>query len=104
YTATAFGDNFSGWGTPTILIETGSLFGKEETFLVQMNFVAYMTALHALATGSEATMSTAPYLNLTENASGSLVTTVFRRANIVRGTSPVMITPGDISAVAQRRR
>ena len=104
YTPTAFGDNFSGWGTPTILIETRSLFGKDEFFLVKMNFIAYMTALHALATGSEATLSTAPYLSLIENGSGSLVTTVFRRANIVRGTAPMMITPGDISTVAQRRR
>ncbi len=104
YTSTAFGDNFSAWGTPTILIETGSLYGKDEFFLVKLNFVAYMTALQALATGSEATVSTAPYLSLVENGAGSLVTTVFRRANIVRGNSPVMITPGDISAVAQRRR
>jgi hypothetical protein len=104
YTPTAFGDNFSGWGTPTILIETGALFGKDELFLVKLNFIAYMTALQALATGSEAALSTAPYLGLVENGSGSLVTTVFRRANIVRGTAPMTITPGDISAVAQRRR
>jgi hypothetical protein len=104
YTPSAFGDNFSAWGTPTILIETGALFGKDELFLVKLNFVAYMTALQALATGTEATFSTGPYLSLVENGSGSLVTTVFRRANIVRGTAPMMITPGDISAVAQRRR
>jgi hypothetical protein len=34
YTSTAFGDNFSAWGTPVILIETGALYGKDEMFLV----------------------------------------------------------------------
>lgn len=104
YTASAFGDNFSAWGTPTILIETGSLFGKDEMYLVKMNFIAYMTALQAIAMGTETTLSTAPYLSLIENGSGSLVTTVFRKGNIVRGMMPITISPGDISAVAQRRR
>src|SRR5437762_7851036 len=55
WTPTAFGDNFSAWGTPTILIETGALNGKDEMFLVKLNFIAFMTALDALASGSEKT-------------------------------------------------
>lgn len=52
WTPTAFGDNFSAWGTPVILVETGALHGKDEKFLVKMNFVAYLTALRSIVTGS----------------------------------------------------
>lgn len=104
YTPSAFGDNFSGWGTSTILIESGQLYGKDELFLVKMNFIAFMTALQALATGSEATQSTTPYLSLVENGSGSLVTYVIRRGTIVRNLAPTIMAIGDISAVTERRR
>jgi len=55
WTPSAFGDNFSAWGTPTILIETGALHGKDELYLVKMNFIAFLTALNSIATGSEKT-------------------------------------------------
>lgn len=109
YTPNAFGDNFSASGTPTILIETGALHGKDEMFLVKMNFVAFMAALQSLATGSEATLSAVPYLSLIPNGSGNLVSVIFRRANIVN-TSPaplgrvVSFSLGDIAAVTERRR
>ena len=61
WTPTAFGDNFSAWGTPVILVETGALHGKDEMFLVKMNFVAFMAALESLATGSERTQSPLGY-------------------------------------------
>ncbi len=102
YTATAFGDNFSAWGTPVILIETGALHGKDEMFLVKMNFVALITAVQSIATGSEKTQSPAPYLSLPENGSGNLVNYVFRNASTVNGTEVRAI--GDISAVTARRR
>ena len=101
YTATAFGDNFSAWGTPVILIETGSLYGRDEMFLVKMNFVAFMTVLQSLATGSERTQDPSPYLSLIENGSGGLVNFVFRRANIVNASSAAI---ADIAASIERRR
>jgi hypothetical protein len=109
YAPTAFGDNFSAWGTATILIETGSLYGKDEMFLVKMNFVAFMTALEALATGSEATQSTSAYLSLVGNGSGNLVNVIFRNANIVKtsslpGEPTAVFSIGDIAGVAERRR
>ncbi|MFN0141578.1 MAG: M14 family zinc carboxypeptidase [Pyrinomonadaceae bacterium] len=111
WTPTAFGDNFSAWGTPTILIETGALHGKDEMFLVKMNFVAFMTALHAIATGSERQQSPQPYLSLLENGSGNLVNFIFRQANIVttKAATDAMamttqITIADIVAVTDRRR
>ncbi len=104
WTPTAFGDNFSAWGTPTILVETGALYGKDEMYLIKMNFVAYLTALNVLATGSERNYDPAAYVNLPENASGVLVHLVFRNANIVERNSPTTIKTGDIAAVFERRR
>ena len=109
FTATAFGDNFSAWGTPTILIETGGLHGKDEMYLVKLNFIAYLTAFQAIASGSEATQTTQPYLALANNSSGLLSNFVFRRANIV-SRDPIfdppvsVISVGDISGVIERRR
>lgn len=104
WTPTAFGDNFSAWGTSTILIETGSLYGRDEMFLVKLNFVSYLTALNLLATGDGRVTDTSPYLNLPENGSGSLVNFIFRRANIVNSGLLPSTTVGDIAAVTERRR
>ncbi|CAN5420443.1 hypothetical protein BH10ACI2_BH10ACI2_05770 [soil metagenome] len=101
---TAFGDNFSAWGTPTILIETGALHGKDEMYLVKMNYIAFMTALQSLATGSEKMEDPSIYVKLPENSSGGLVNFIFRRANIIdpTGVTPPVIS--DIAAVTERRR
>ena len=98
WTPTAFGDNFSAWGTPTILIETGALQGKDEMFLVKLNFVAYMTALEALATGAEKTQDVTPYTSLMENGSGGLYNFVFRNASVAGAPS------ADIAVNVQRQR
>ena len=108
WTPSAFGDNFSAWGTPVILIETGALHGKDEMFLIKMNFVAFMTVLQSLATGSEATQDPSPYGQLTWNGSGNLVNVVFRRMNLVKvdPALPTManITIADVAGVTERRR
>ena len=104
YTSTAFGDNFSAWGTPVILIETGALYGKDEMYLVKVNFVAFLTALNSLATGGEANQSPEPYLSLAENSSGTLVNFVFHNANIISSREAISPIVGDIAAVTERRR
>ena len=83
YTATAFGDNFTAWGTPVILIETGALIGKDEMYLVRLNFVAFLTALHVVADGSEKTQDPTPYLSLKGNGSGPVYHIVIRGANVI---------------------
>ncbi|MBV9241329.1 MAG: peptidase M14 [Acidobacteria bacterium] len=107
YTPNAFGDNFTAWGTPTILIETGALYGKDEMFLVKLNFVAFMTALESLATGTEKNESPLPYESLIANGSGVIVNYIFRNANVVNvaapGVSPSIGT-ADIGCVTERRR
>ena len=101
WTPTAFGDNFSAWGTPVILVETGALYGFDEMYLVKLNFVAFITALQSITTGSEKLQDPNPYLTLPHNGSGDLVHFLFRRANIVKQTG---ISIADISVVTARRR
>ncbi len=95
YNPVAFGDNFSAWGTPTILIETGGLNGKEPLFLVKLNFVAYLTALNSLVDGKEKTADPNIYANLPLNTSGRLFNVIFRKANIlnIAKTEPLETEP-----------
>lgn len=103
YTATAFGDNFSAWGTPVILIETGGLHGKDEMFLVKMNFIAFLTALRVVADGSERSVSPINYELLPHNSSGRLYYFIFRNANVIdRISMDVLIA--DIGINVERRR
>lgn len=104
YTATAFGDNFSAWGTPVILIETGALQGKDEMYLVKMNFVGFMIALNSLADGSEKGASSSAYDNLPHNTSGRLYTYIFRNASIIDPQNPDQIVITSIGAIKDRRR
>ena len=103
WTPTAFGDNFSAWGTPVILIETGALHGRDEMFLVKMNFVAILTAMRSLADGSEATFSPANYLDLPANTSGSLYHFIFKNASMIDRTTGPSST-ADIAVNVERRR
>ena len=110
YTATAFGDNFSAWGTPVILIETGALHGRSEMFLVKTNFIAIATALRSLADGSEKSFSPVAYEQLPNNTSGRLMYFIFRNATIPLlktnpdSTQTVEFQTADIGANTERRR
>ena len=104
WTPTAFGDNFSAWGTPVILIETGGLHSRDEMFLVKMNFTAILTALKALSDGSEKNLSPANYEMLPANSSGSLYYFIFRKATLVDRTDPERMVVGDIAVNIDRRR
>ena len=105
YNPIAFGDNFSAWGTPVILIETGGLHDKDEMFLVKMNFVAFLTALQSIADGTEARLSPANYDLLPLNTSGRIVYYMFRKATIINYADPT-VTPfvSDVAVNKERRR
>lgn len=100
----AFGDNFSAWGTPTILIETGALYGKDEMFLVKMNFVAFLVALRSIANGSEAKASMNIYDSLPENGGGDLYNVIFRKASVINLAEDGKPWTTDIAANLERRR
>ncbi|MGE5345013.1 MAG: M14 family zinc carboxypeptidase [Acidithiobacillales bacterium] len=62
YTARAFGDSMTRWGTATLLIETGGWNGPDEAgTLVRLNFVALLGSLQALADGSLARLDPKKY-------------------------------------------
>ncbi|MFL6466778.1 MAG: M14 family zinc carboxypeptidase [Pyrinomonadaceae bacterium] len=103
YTATAFGDSFSAWGTPVILIETGALHGKDEMYLVKINFIAFLTAMRALADGSEKAADPVRYFDLPNNSSGNLLHIIFRNANVIDRQSGEA-SPNDIGLNFERRR
>jgi len=104
WTPTAFGDNFSAWGTPVILIETGALHGRDEMFLVKMNFLSIMTAIRSLADGSEKTYNPSTYETLPSNSSGLLYYYIFRNGSLIDRSQPESVKTGDIAVNIDRRR
>ena len=104
WTPTAFGDNFSAWGTPTILIETGGLHGRDEFYLAKMNFVAFVTALRAAADGSEARFSPTTYEVIPRNSSRRIFYFIFRGATLIERAQPEAGKPADIGVNIERRR
>jgi hypothetical protein len=82
----AFGDNITKWGTGVVLIETGPWPGPEpDRALVQMNFVALVSALDAIASGRVAQADPAVYERLPEN-DGNLFHTIVRGGTVIPGT------------------
>ena len=81
----AFGDNITLWGTPVVLIETGPWPSEEpDAHLVRLNFIAIVSALDALATGSVNKADPRRYESLPMNESGLLYILV-RNATIING-------------------
>jgi hypothetical protein len=106
WTPSAFGDSFSEWGTPVILIETGALHGKDEMFLVEMNFIGFLTSMKLLADGGSSAFNPNDYELIPNNTSGRVVNFVFRNATIIDRTKPTtpVTTSGDLAIVLERRR
>lgn len=104
YNPRAFGDRISEWGTPVILIETGALHGRDEMFLIKLNFIANLVALRSLTDGNEARAVTEIYDKLPFNGSGGITHFIFRRANIVNFKENVEPFSSDVSVNAARRR
>lgn len=104
WTPTAFGDNFSSWGTPVILIETGELYGKDEMFLVKMNFIALMTAMKLLADGGYSQFNSNDYELIPNNTSGRIMNFIFRNATVIDRLKPQDRLIADVGLVTQRRR
>jgi hypothetical protein len=104
YNPRAFGDTLSSLGTPVILIETGGLHGKDEMYLVKMNFIAFLTAMQSLVDGSEKTANPLIYETLPNNSSGRIFNTIFRRANIINYRKTDAPFVADIAVNAERRR
>ncbi len=64
----AFGDNVQKWGTTLILIESGGYVGDpEKQYIRQLNFVAILSGLAAVADGSLAAENRDDYYKIPEN-------------------------------------
>ncbi len=100
----AFGDMFSSWGTPVILIETGALDGKDEMFLTKLNFVAYLSALKALVDGSERKADPNVYDKVPFNSSDRIFNVIFRGANVVNFKERSESFRADVGINKERRR
>lgn len=103
YMPTAFGDRISEWGTPVILIETGALHGRDEMFLIKLNFIADLTALQSLVDGSEAKADAKIYETTPFNGSGSIYNFIFRKANVINVETEKSYV-ADIAVNIERRR
>ena len=98
----AFGDNLTLWGTPVVLIETGAFPAAEpDAALVRLNFVAILSALDALATGSVDKADPKRYDSLPKNES-KLFYVLVKNATVLSGTGARAFT-ADIGITANRR-
>jgi hypothetical protein len=85
YMPRAFGDSMQHWGTSTVLVEAGGWQERDKRYLVKMNFIALLSAWHAIATGSYAEANPALYDALPQNDQ-ELFDLVIREALVVDGT------------------
>jgi hypothetical protein len=88
YTARAFGDSMTRWGTPTLLIESGGFAAAgadEAAALVRLNFVALLGTLGALADGSVAAVDARSYDAIPLNVRERLFDVLVRSALVIGG-------------------
>lgn len=98
----AFGDNITLWGTPVVLIETGPWPAAEpDAPLVRLNFIAIVSALDALASGSVEKADPKRYETLPMNESRFFYVMV-QNATVINGAGVPPYT-ADIGIVANRR-
>jgi len=112
YTARAFGDSMTRWGTATLLIETGGWAGPGEAErLVRLNFVALLGSLAMVADGSVDTIPVGDYVRIPMNVRDSLFTLVLRHARVAGGRALppfvadlAFVVPGPFAGDGPRRR
>lgn len=68
YEPRAFGDNFTKWGTATVLLESGGWRGdREKQFLRKINYIALLSALNSIASGDYANTDLSVYESIPQN-------------------------------------
>lgn len=104
YNSQAFGDNISEWGSPVILIETGGYHGKDEEFLIKLNFIAFLTALQSIVDGRAESADPSNYESLPPNSSGRIFNLIIRNAEVLIPEKPEKTFIADIGINRERRR
>ena len=88
----AFGDNIQKWGTRTILIESGGMFGDpEKQELRRLNFVILLTAFHSIASASYRMMNLEAYDNIPRNNSMAFHDLILRKVKIEKHGQPFLV-------------
>ncbi len=85
YMPRAFGDSMQNWGVSTVLIESAGWFGEADAFLQKTNFIAFLVALQAIATGDYTTADPERYDQLPVNGR-DLYDLLIRDVSVVNGT------------------
>ena len=86
YSARAFGDSMTRWGTPTLLIETGGWNGPDEAgMLVRLNFVSILSSLGTLAEGALESLDPKDYDAIPVLVREGLFDLVVREATVLNG-------------------
>ncbi|MFI5181683.1 MAG: M14 family zinc carboxypeptidase [Thermoanaerobaculia bacterium] len=87
YTARAFGDSMTRWGTPTLLIESGGWNGGDEAgTLVRLNFTGLLGVLQAIADGSLSSIDPKAYDAIPLLEREGLFDVVLRGAMVANGS------------------
>lgn len=80
-----FGDNVQKWGTTLVLIESGGYKGDpEKQYIRKLNYMAILSALHAISTGSLKKENKDEYQHIPENGK-YLFDLVVRKATVKKG-------------------
>ena len=90
WSARAFGDNITAWGTPVVLVESGGLAaGRPLSDLTRLNFVALVSVLSALAAGDLSGHDPEIYERLIRNRQDAFADVVVRGGQILQGSAGV---------------
>ena len=87
----AFGDNVQKWGTSLILVESGGYKNDpEKLYIRQLNFVAILTALHAIASDTYQHEDISEYDSIPVN-SKAIFDLIIRNVNLQKGDTCVNV-------------
>ncbi len=82
YEPRAFGDNFTKWGTSTVLLETGGwIEDREKQFLRKINFIALLSAFKSIADESYTTEDLNTYPSILDNEK-SMIDLILRNLTV----------------------
>jgi len=94
YEPRAFGDNFTKWGTATVLLESGGWRGdREKQFLRKINYIAMLSALNSIASGGYANTDLNVYDSIPRNEK-FMMDLILRNLKITRGNTDYVVDIG----------
>jgi hypothetical protein len=94
YEPRAFGDNFTKWGTSVVLLESGGWRGdREKQFLRKINYVALLSALNSIASGSFTNQDLGAYESIPKNEE-FMMDVIFRNLKEVRDGNEFIVDIG----------